>query len=146
PEQLEAGVRFIDIRCRLHEGAFTIHHGPIYQEKNFTDVLSDCRDFLDANPGETIIMSLQQEYSEAPDEEFAALFNDRYMDEEGFDSLLYREGTIPTLGRARGKVVLLAKVGGIDGIDNGDADLVATQNDWEADVDPKWELVRDHLD
>lgn len=145
-DQLNLGVRFIDIRCRLFEGAFTIHHGPIYQEMNFTDVLSECRTFLQANPSETIIMSVQQEYSEAPAEEWAAVFNDRYMRDEGFDSLLYRDNRLPSLGEVRGRVVLIANSGHIGGIPAGNAELLSYQNDWEAPVDAKWELIRDHLD
>jgi 1-phosphatidylinositol phosphodiesterase len=30
-EQLKAGIRFLDIRCRHISDAFAIHHGPVFQ-------------------------------------------------------------------------------------------------------------------
>jgi len=39
-DQLNAGVRFIDIRCRHINNAFAIHHGSIYENANFDDVLN----------------------------------------------------------------------------------------------------------
>ncbi|MGH8879452.1 MAG: phosphatidylinositol-specific phospholipase C [Stackebrandtia sp.] len=146
PELLDNGIRFIDIRCRLIDGGFTIHHGPIYQEKNFTDVLTDCRGFFDANPSETVIMSIQQEYSEAPAEEWAAVFNDRYLRDEGFAAMFYRDNRLPTVGEVRGRVVLIANQDHIGGIPASNTDLLSYQNDWEAPVDEKWELIRSHLD
>lgn len=62
-EQLQAGVRFLDIRCRHIGDAFVIHHGPVYQELNFTDVLQSVANFLQANPSETVIMSVKEEYT-----------------------------------------------------------------------------------
>jgi 1-phosphatidylinositol phosphodiesterase len=146
PQQFDAGVRFIDIRCRLYEGAFTIHHGPIYQEKNFSDVLGDCRALFGAHPSETVIMSVQQEYSEASAQDWAAVFNDRYMRDEGFDAMFLRDNRLPSLGEARGKVVLIANQDFIGGIPASNADLLSYQNDWEAPADAKWDLVRRHLD
>ena len=61
-EQLNAGVRFLDIRCRHIDNAFTIHHGAIYQNLNFDDVLNACYTFLNSHPSETIIMSVKEEY------------------------------------------------------------------------------------
>ncbi|WP_278380579.1 phosphatidylinositol-specific phospholipase C domain-containing protein, partial [Chryseobacterium arthrosphaerae] len=61
-EQLNAGVRFLDIRCRHIDNSFTIHHGPIYQNLNFDDVLNACYAFLNSHPSETIIMSVKEEY------------------------------------------------------------------------------------
>lgn len=145
PELFGIGVRFIDIRCRLIDDGFAIHHGPIYQQKNFSDVMTDCRGFLSTNPGETIIMSVQQEYSNADAAEFAAVFNDRYMKQEGFGDIVFRDRRIPALGDVRGKVILIANQDGIGGIPAGAGDLVAYQNDWEAPTARKWELITAHL-
>ncbi|WP_433533191.1 phosphatidylinositol-specific phospholipase C domain-containing protein [Micromonospora sp. CA-263727] len=65
--QYEAGIRAIDIRVRVDKGdagmSFTIHHGVYYQHANFTDVLTRTRDFLRANPSETVLLSLKAECS-----------------------------------------------------------------------------------
>lgn len=66
-EQLEAGIRFIDIRCRhIGDGngndIFTIHHDVFYQNLTFgTGVRDVCIDFLKKNPTECIVMSIKEE-------------------------------------------------------------------------------------
>ncbi|MGO4760673.1 phosphatidylinositol-specific phospholipase C domain-containing protein, partial [Streptomyces sp. 2MCAF27] len=60
-DQLNSGIRFLDIRCRAFEGAFPIHHGAYYQHLNFDDVLGACRSFLSAHPSETVLMRVKQE-------------------------------------------------------------------------------------
>ncbi len=108
-EQLNAGVRFLDVRCRHLDNAFTIHHGAVYQKIGFKDVLDDAYGFLSANPGETIIMSVK--------EEFEATGNTRSF-EATFDSDVAMNPSrwllgqaIPTLGEARGKIVLFRRFG-----------------------------------
>ena len=64
-EQLLAGVRFLDIRCRHVGDAFAIHHGRVYQHANFDDVLETVRVFLEENPSETILMSVKPEHEPA---------------------------------------------------------------------------------
>jgi hypothetical protein len=60
--QLSAGIRMIDIRARVNTGnTFTIHHGLVYQNANFDDVLNKLADFLGAHPSETVVMRLKQE-------------------------------------------------------------------------------------
>ena len=109
--QLGAGVRFLDIRCRHINNKFYIYHGPIYQRDNFAGVIGYCRDFLRANPSETIIVSVKEEYE--------ARNNTRSF-EATFDDILARNpapwllsSTIPTLNQARGKIVLLRRFSSI---------------------------------
>lgn len=115
-DQLNAGVRFLDIRCRHIGDAFAIHHGSIYQQANFDDVLNAVNAFLDAHPSEAVIMSVKEEYN--------ATGNTRSF-EQTFDSYVAKNpgkwnlGTsIPTLGEARGKITLFRRFGaGAKGID-----------------------------
>lgn len=106
-EQLNAGVRFLDIRCRHIDNSFTIHHGAIYQHLNFDDVLNACYTFLENHPSETIIMSVKEEYDAS---------NTTRSFESTFDSYVQKNpskwdlGTnIPTLGDVRGKIRLLRR-------------------------------------
>lgn len=106
-EQLNAGVRFLDIRCRHIDNAFTIHHGAIYQNLNFDDVLNACYTFLQNNPSETIIMSVKEEYDAS---------NTTRSFEQTFDSYVQKNpskwdlgANIPTLGSVRGKIKLLRR-------------------------------------
>ena len=106
-EQLDAGVRLMDIRCRHINDAFSIHHGQVYQKISFTDVLNDTFGFLAANPGETVIMSINQTYkAENNTRSFEATF-DSYVAQNPKKWQL--SASIPTLNEARGKIVLLRR-------------------------------------
>lgn len=108
-EQLNAGTRFLDIRCRHIDDAFAIHHGSIYQNMNFTDVLNMCYDFLDAHPSETIVMSVKEEYNSSnTTRSFEATF-DSYIQLN--PSKWYMQASVPDLGDVRGKIVLLRRFG-----------------------------------
>ncbi|CAD0221918.1 phosphatidylinositol-specific phospholipase C [Chryseobacterium sp. D764] len=106
-EQLNAGVRFLDIRCRHIDNSFTIHHGAIYQNLNFDDVLNACYTFLNSHPSETIIMSVKEEYDAS---------NTTRSFEQTFDSYVQKNpskwdlgANIPALGAVRGKIKLLRR-------------------------------------
>ncbi|MFF0746879.1 phosphatidylinositol-specific phospholipase C [Streptomyces sp. NPDC004111] len=140
-QQLNAGIRFLDIRCRAFEGSFTIHHAAFYQRLNFDDVLTACRDFLAAQPSETVLMRVKQEYSEVSDAEFGGLFAD-YLDRRGWRSLFLIADALPPLGQARGKVVLLADNGGLPGgIRWGDSSVFDIQDDYQAEPFAKYPKI-----
>ena len=114
--QLEAGVRVIDIRARVNSGnTFTIHHGSVYQNANFTDVLNVLRTFLAAHPGETVIMRLKQECTGelgsctdvTGQRSFPDIF-DSYVSSLFWLPSVSRAtaAATPALGAVRGKVVL----------------------------------------
>lgn len=106
-EQLKAGTRFLDIRCRIIDDAFTIHHGFVYQHLNFDDVINSCSEFLRNNPSETIIMSVKEEYeAENSTKSFEEIF-DSYINKNR--ELWYLNDSIPTLGEVRGKIVLVRR-------------------------------------
>ncbi|KAG7240973.1 hypothetical protein INR49_026151 [Caranx melampygus] len=62
--QLQAGVRFLDIRVRHVKGNLTIHHGVSYQRAHFGHVLGGVAEFLQEFPTETVLMRLREEFSE----------------------------------------------------------------------------------
>lgn len=112
-EQLAAGVRSLDIRCRHINNAFAIHHGPVYQGLNFNDVLNSITTFLQSNPGETVIMFLKEEYEpENNTRTFAQTFT-AYVNQN--PSLWSLGTTVPKLGDVRGKIVLIRRFGDADG-------------------------------
>ena len=62
-EQLNAGVRFIDLRCRHMNDSFFLYHGIFRINYDFEhDVLAACAQFLSSNPTETIIAMLKPEH------------------------------------------------------------------------------------
>ncbi|CDF41273.1 unnamed protein product [Chondrus crispus] len=101
-EQLRAGIRFLDIRCRRDGTSFAIHHGFCFQKMYFEDVLRDVSMFLASSPGETILMRVKEEYIPRAGSSSLQAIWDSYMDEFG---TLFEQSAlagIPTLGSVRG--------------------------------------------
>lgn len=113
-EQLDAGYRYLDIRLGDGEGLPLMHGfinctvngwpwaGTLYLES----VLSDCYAFLEANPTETIVFCVKHEHGDAPDADFAeklAAFTAEAPER------WYEGSEVPTVGEARGKLVLLKR-------------------------------------
>lgn len=106
-EQLSSGVRYLDIRTRHFKDAFTIHHGAVYQNQNFDGVLNAVISFLNNNPTETVIMSVKEEHTAAENtRSYEETFN-WYINKNPNKWLMTDH--IPTLGEARGKIVLLRR-------------------------------------
>jgi 1-phosphatidylinositol phosphodiesterase len=107
-EQLEHGVRVLDIRCR-HEGdVFHINHARIPLGLMFDDVIAACAGFLARHPGECIVMSVKDECGDQDcTRSFAQTFGsyiERYAEVRW-----YLGDTIPRLGDVRGSIVLLRR-------------------------------------
>ncbi|WP_236241452.1 phosphatidylinositol-specific phospholipase C [Streptomyces sp. CC228A] len=143
-QQLDSGIRYLDIRCRVTGDAFALHHGAFYQHRMFGDVLIACRDFLAAHPGETVLMRVKQEYSQESDAAFRAVF-DRYLDAKNWRPLFRIGPGLPLLGEARGRVVLLADNGGLPGVRYGDGALFDVQDDYRAEPFAKWPKIEAHF-
>lgn len=102
-DQLDMGVRFIDIRGAVLGSKIFCVHGPIYQAQNLDEVLKTCYDFLKSNPSETIIFSLKEDLTvvKKPFKDVAQ----EYIKKGG--DMWFTENRIPTLGEVRGKIVLI---------------------------------------
>ncbi|MEU9011246.1 phosphatidylinositol-specific phospholipase C [Streptomyces sp. NPDC048479] len=143
-DQLNSGIRFLDVRCRVTGDSFAIHHGAFYQNLMFGDVLIACRDFLNAHPSETVLMRVKQEYSEESDATFRRNF-DIYLDTKGWRPLFHIGDGLPSLGEARGKVVLIADNGGLPGVKWWDSGVFDIQDDWNAAPNAKYPKIEAHF-
>lgn len=143
-DQLNSGIRFLDVRCRVTGDSFAIHHGAAYQNLMFGDVLIACRDFLAAHPSETVLMRVKQEYSAESDATFRRVF-DNYLDTKGWRPLFRIGDGLPTLGQARGKVVLIGDNGGLPGLRWGDGNFFDIQDDWNAAPNAKYPKIEAHF-
>ncbi|MGP3634999.1 phosphatidylinositol-specific phospholipase C [Streptomyces sp. 24-1644] len=139
-QQLSSGIRFLDVRCRITGDSFAIHHGAAFQNMMFGDVLIACRDFLAARPAETVLMRVKQEHSQESDAAFRRVF-DQYLDTKGWRSLFRLDPTLPDLGGARGKVVLLADNGGLPGVRYADPAVFDIQDDYMAEPFAKYPKI-----
>jgi len=139
-DQLNAGIRFLDIRCRHLGDRFAIYHGIIDQRMGFDEVRDVCRDFLKQHPTECIVMSVKEESSAKGNtrsfaETFAAITQD--------DGKLWHISTkMPKLQEVRGRVVLLDRVGTLGGLKWSATQL---QDQYSTPVENKSKLIRGHF-
>jgi 1-phosphatidylinositol phosphodiesterase len=60
-DQLDAGIRFLDIRLAQYQDNLFVHHDVVCMGKSYTDVLTICSRFLTKHPSEAIFMSVMDE-------------------------------------------------------------------------------------
>jgi 1-phosphatidylinositol phosphodiesterase len=108
-DQLAAGVRSFDIRCRNVSNQFEIYHTTVDQNLSFDEVLQSIFTFFAANPSETLIMSVKEEEAESGSTNTFEQTFDSYTAQQ--PSAWYLGPTIPTLDQVRGKIVLLRRFG-----------------------------------
>ncbi|MGH4012577.1 MAG: phosphatidylinositol-specific phospholipase C [Pseudonocardiaceae bacterium] len=60
-DQLNAGIRFLDIRLAHYQNNVFVHHDVVHMGKNYADVLAICSNFLKKYPSEAILMSVKNE-------------------------------------------------------------------------------------
>jgi Phosphatidylinositol-specific phospholipase C, X domain len=125
-DQLNHGIRYIDIRCKQVDSLIEIYHGPISTGLGFDNVTSDCVNFLAANPTECIVMQIKQ--GEDPDVNptgtFQQVLDTNYVQTElivqgvlqNISGFFYFDDRIPTLGEVRGKIVVVRRFD-LDGSD-----------------------------
>ncbi|XP_075962520.1 1-phosphatidylinositol phosphodiesterase isoform X1 [Anarhichas minor] len=143
--QLRAGIRFLDVRVRHVKGNLTIHHGVTYQWAHFGDVLEGVAGFLGEYPSETVLMRVKEEYSETYDI-YGAVVD--YIQRHANWDLLWHSRLVPTVGEARGKLIVLQDFSGPDlGMRYGSLDIA---DDWSVPtlthVKEKWQSVYEHLE
>lgn len=112
-QQLEDGFRYLDIRLAVSGDGLGLNHGfcecrtgaaPWSGRLMLEDVLEDCYAFLSAHPTEAVIFAVKQEYGDESVAEFQRIL-DRYIQEDA--ERWYLGSELPTLGEARGRLVLL---------------------------------------
>ena len=116
PGQLEAGYRYLDIRLGIdeHNDIFKLMHGFTncktsalgFDALYLDDLLRGCYAFLQDHPTETVLFAVKFEHGDAEVAEVQRML-DAYIREDPDFWLL--TDTLPTLGEARGKLVLLRR-------------------------------------
>ena len=116
PTQLLEGIRYFDIRLGKNNDKDNpgIVHGGCYLFKKdggfmqLSDVIGYFKTFLNEHPSEALIMLVSRGNNEATDESATTAFA-KVMDDN--PNLFYTSSHVPTLGEARGKIVLLRRFG-----------------------------------
>lgn len=121
PDQLRAGFRSFDIRMGERSGgsAKIVHGSNLFTCKNrdgsimhFSDIMKESKMFLSQNPSETIIMTIANNGGSNKDitAEIESYIIEPY-------SIIWDGEGVPTLGEARGKIVLLRRYQLVDKAD-----------------------------
>ena len=114
-QQLEDGFRYLDIRLAVSGDGLGLNHGfcecrtgaaPWSGRLMLEDVLGDCYAFLSAHPTETVIFAVKQEHGDESVAEFQRVL-DRYIQAD--IERWYLDSELPSLGEARGRLVLLRR-------------------------------------
>jgi len=115
--QLLLGVRWFDVRLSDDEGTMTVFHGDYYLHKNFTDLITQAIDFLNAHPTETVVFVIKQEHSNRGDDAFANGIWCGYL--YPYLDHFWLNNYIPMLGEVRGKIVIMRQFEGTHGYPMG---------------------------
>lgn len=113
-EQLDMGVRLLDIRLCRKRGEFYLIHSlaDCYTDENkkerlvFGRVLEEVFAFLENNPRETVILSIKQDRGIMSKSFFPELY-DKYI--KGNENKWYLKNRMPALKQVRGKAVLMRR-------------------------------------
>ena len=149
-QQLKEGVRFLDIRCRHQDDAFSLYHGIVSQEQTFAELQKTLASFLAKNPSEFVLVSIQEtskpsKNSRSFEETARAYFSQQ-------KTLWNLESKLPTLAQVRGQALLLRRFSasdnlGIDATDWGHNDThlnkqLLIQDQFQlSNKNQKWRLV-----
>ena len=106
-EQLNIGVRFLDIRLQLVDNGLKVVHSFVDQMTDFEDVLADMTDFIRAHESEFLIVSIKEDASPVRSEKaFAEVLEGMLLSH----SEINPARTLPeTVGAARGGIHVLAR-------------------------------------
>lgn len=106
--QLDAGMRFLDLRAHPSGDTFKVYHGSFYMDVTFDEVMSDIEAFLAAHPKEGIIIQLQEEGKDTGAADFQTIWNS-YISRYGISVLRPTNDAI-TLKDLRGKILLRSQI------------------------------------
>lgn len=169
-EQLITGVRSLDVRVRSINNIFTVHHGEVYQELVFGQVMDEIEDFLRNHPTETIILRLNKSANVNSGEgsaSFKRVFYDTY-----YYPIYQRKNLFYvndygksfadlSIGELRGKVLLVSTISqdgettvGVSGQGIGvygstvdtqsDMDIISISKDYNAAKQASWSSTSDY--
>lgn len=154
-EQLDMGVRFLDIRLDKNWGG---KHGDIALPHNMSHVIKYCREFFKESPKETIIMRLKHDSEKGKFKDFEDGYT-KHIDKN--KDMFWKRGDdlkIPALGQCRGKIVVLDQLNKCGSISHmvynkgfgflwNNHDIFAIQDEYNnPGFTAKSELVKAHME
>ena len=105
-DQLNLGIRFLDIRLKEDHDKLKAVHGFIDQKVSFEKITKAIEEFLEKNPSEFIIMSVKEEADPSNSEISFESALKSYLNKD----IYLKDNELPSkLGDVRGKVMLLSR-------------------------------------
>jgi 1-phosphatidylinositol phosphodiesterase len=145
--QLDAGIRFLDIRCRQVNNELMIYHSKFSQHTSLAATFATIKQFFLNNPSEFIIMRIRDEYKALnSSEEFSVTFMRHMLECDNSMLMFWTKPFLPMVGEARGKIILLRSFKGRIGINFRDLQVA---DKWHIPtlfaLSKKWRKVCKHL-
>ena len=111
-QQLDAGIRYFDLRCGLRNDIAEMVHGSTLLSLTLSSVLTTMHSWLDLNPREALIVQIKQDREP---ENSTLAFSKVIAEAIAVRADRWRTAdTTPTLGETRGKIQLLRRYGTLD--------------------------------
>ena len=105
--QLEIGVRFLDIRLQLVNNKLKLLHSFVDQMTDFEDVMSDLAEFVRKNDSEFLLVSIKEDADpKGSDKDFAEAVNEILL---SYPEVCTDQALPNTVGDARGRIHILAR-------------------------------------
>jgi 1-phosphatidylinositol phosphodiesterase len=142
--QLNAGIRAIDIRCRVLNDNFIIYHGSISLNINLDNVMQILTKFLTDNNSEFIIMRTKREYKDSSNLTYPQIFENYW---NKYNKFFYTSSNSnPTIKELRGKIYVIQSSESERGIADGyfdKQDMFDIDTNWK--LYDKWIAVKNHI-
>ncbi len=110
--QLNMGIRVLDIRLDSPDssGTLWIYHNFVPTDLSFSSALKQALDFLQANPGETVVMFIKHEHGST---DITGAFYAALKDHDASLNRYWLADSMPQTGQVRGKIVFVNRDGDI---------------------------------
>jgi len=146
-QQLNAGIRFLDLRINQGSNTFDMWGGGYSQGASFQAVLTEMTEFLRAHPSETLLVRVKQEGGSAGHIPFEWMF-EYYRSFFGNSLFADPKDANPMLGELRGKLLILPDFARSElaygiGYETLKAQESGVSTNWS--LYGKWEQVKSHL-
>lgn len=153
-QQLESGIRVLDMCVNLHGDKLVMYYGPVSLNVTFDHVLGQVLEFMKKNSGELIIMLMRIEYDNnvsVPKSKQCNVLDNYIRKWNNRGLLLIKNWSLidDYIGEHRGHV-LLGQYDGRNFVDCTTWLACDIQNHWEAEgimeVETKWALIKKNFD
>ncbi|KAL4506037.1 hypothetical protein ABPG72_013798 [Tetrahymena utriculariae] len=149
-DQLESGIRFLDIRIKENRnGRLPIHHDIVFQKAYFEeDVLNVCEQFLAQNPTEFVIIMIRIEQRDNNAPPLSSRFDQIVQQRK--PNLFSFESSIPKIKEIRGKIWIWNgnnwNYKGFSIYNMQKTGVLVRQDDYDCPIKQKKKLIKDTHD